>query len=79
MRLSLFNFEVENKFCEIVLHVDINFKSFEFIFLTEAGIVRNNTDCPADEIRWKIIKAMLNDFPQLRQRAKEYFGAGSTR
>jgi len=38
--------------------------------------VRNNTDCLADEIRWKIIKAMLNDFPQLRQRVKEYFEAG---
>ena len=72
MRLSLFNFEVENKFCEIVLRVDINFKSSYSVFLTEAGIVRNNTDCPADEIRWKIIKAMLNDFPQLRQRTKEY-------
>ena len=79
MRLSLSNFEVENKFCEIVLRVDINFKSSHSVFLTEAGIVRNNTDCPADEIRWKIIKAMLNDFPQLRQRVKEYFGAGSTR
>jgi hypothetical protein len=49
------------------------------VFLTEAGIVRNNTDCPSDEIRLKIVKAMLNDFPQLRQRAKEYFEAGSTR
>jgi len=47
--------------------------------LTEADIVRNNTDGPADEIRWKIVKAMLNDFPQLWQRAKEYFEAGSTR
>jgi len=40
--------------------------------------VRNNTDCVVDEIRWEIIKAMLNDFPQLRQRVKEYFGAEST-
>jgi len=59
--------------------VDINFKSSFSVFLTEADIVRNNTDAPADEIRWKIVKAMLNDFPQLWQRAKEYLGAGSTR
>ena len=59
--------------------MDINFKTSYSVFLTETGIVRNNTDGPADEIRWKIIKAMLDDFPQLRQRVKEYFGAGSAR
>jgi len=25
-----------------------------------------------EEIRWEIVKAMLNDFPQLKQRLKEY-------
>jgi heme oxygenase len=32
--------------------------------------VRNNTDCALDEIRWKIVKAMLDEFPQLAQRSK---------
>ena len=34
--------------------------------------MRNNTDCALDEIRWKIVKAMLDEFPQLAQRVKEY-------
>jgi len=25
-----------------------------------------------EEIRWEIVKAMLNDFPQLKQRLKKY-------
>jgi hypothetical protein len=38
--------------------------------------VRNNKQFLIDdEIRWKIIKALLNDFPQLRQRVKEYLEA----
>jgi len=27
------------------------------------------------EIRWKVLKAMLDDFPQLKQRVKEYLQA----
>jgi len=38
--------------------------------------VRNNKQLLIDdEIRWKIIKALLNDFPQLRQRTKKYLEA----
>jgi hypothetical protein len=37
-----------------------------------AGIVRNNTDYAIDEIRWNIIKAMLDESPKLAQRVKEY-------
>jgi hypothetical protein len=39
-----------------------------------AGIMRNNKQLLLidDEIRWKIIKALLEDFPQLRQRTEEY-------
>jgi hypothetical protein len=40
--------------------------------VTEAGIVRNNTDCVVDEIRWRVVKIMLDEFPQLAQRVKEY-------
>ena len=42
-----------------------------------SGIVRNNT-CHdvAEEIRWKVLKAMLDDFPQLRQHVKEYLQIG---
>jgi hypothetical protein len=54
-----------------ILHVDIKFKLVRF-YLFEGGIVRNNTDCALDEIRWKIVKAMLDEFPQLAQRVKEY-------
>jgi hypothetical protein len=36
--------------------------------------VRNNTD-NLDEIRWEIVKAMLENFPKLRQRVKEYLEA----
>jgi hypothetical protein len=35
------------------------------------GFVRDNTD-NIDEIRWKIVKAMLDEFPQLAKRVKEY-------
>jgi hypothetical protein len=34
--------------------------------------VRDNTD-NLDEIRWEIVKAMLEDFPKLRRRVIEYF------
>jgi len=27
----------------------------------------------ADEIRWQIVKAMLDEFPTLKERVKEYF------
>jgi len=35
-------------------------------------IVRNNTREIDAEIRWKVLKAMLDDFPRLRQRARAY-------
>jgi hypothetical protein len=34
-----------------------------------SGIVRNNT---CDEIRWQVIKGMLDEFPILKERAKNY-------
>ena len=34
-----------------------------------SGIVRNNT---CDEIRWQVIKAMLDEFPTLKERVKNY-------
>jgi len=34
--------------------------------------VRNNTREMDEEIRWKVLKAMLDDFPRLRQRARAY-------
>jgi len=34
--------------------------------------VRNSTHEADGEIRWKVLKAMLNDFPRLRQRARAY-------
>jgi hypothetical protein len=33
--------------------------------------VRNNTLDPAD-IRWEVLKSMLDDFPQLHDRAEQY-------
>jgi hypothetical protein len=37
--------------------------------------VRNNTDYTIDEIRWEIVRAMLENFPKLRRRVKEYLQA----
>lgn len=34
--------------------------------------MRNNTHEMEEEIRWKVLKAMLDDFPKLRQRARTY-------
>jgi hypothetical protein len=35
--------------------------------------VRNNTcDDAVGEIRWQVIKAMLDDFPTLKEKAKDY-------
>jgi hypothetical protein len=41
------------------------------------GFVRNNTNS-LDEIRWQVVKAMLENFPKLRQRVKEYLEVKST-
>jgi len=38
-----------------------------------SGIVRNNTcDDTVGEIRWQVIKAMLDEFPTLKEKAKNY-------
>jgi hypothetical protein len=29
------------------------------------------------EIRWQVIKAMLDEFPELREKAKEYLAAAA--
>lgn len=34
-----------------------------------SGIVRNNT---CDEIRWQVIKAMLDEFPTLKEKVEDY-------
>jgi len=34
-----------------------------------SGIVRNNT---SDEIRWQVIKAMLDEFPTLKEKVEDY-------
>jgi hypothetical protein len=38
------------------------------------GFVRDNTES-LDEIRWKIVKAMLDEFPQLAKHVREYLKA----
>jgi len=47
-----------------------------FVFPTNrlwSGIVRNNIcDDVVGEIRWQVIKAMLDDFPTLKEKAKNY-------
>jgi hypothetical protein len=36
-------------------------------------VLRNTMKVPeTEEIRWQIVKAMLHDFPQLKQRLKKY-------
>jgi hypothetical protein len=40
-----------------------------------ADIVRNNTQDTESEIRWKVVKAILDDFPNVRQKAKQYLAA----
>jgi hypothetical protein len=67
--------------CRVVLHVDT-----KFITLTASTIMwwsditRNDTHHDVtEEIRWKVLKAMLDDFPQLRQRLKEYLQIGRKR
>jgi len=38
-----------------------------------SGIVRNNTyDDAVGEIRWQVINALLDDFPTLKERVKNY-------
>ena len=34
--------------------------------------MRKNTYETVEEIRWKVLKAILDDFPRLRQRARAY-------
>ena len=36
------------------------------------------SDKEIEEIRWKIVKAILDDFPQLRQRVKAYLNTEKT-
>lgn len=39
----------------------------------ERGIVRDQTsDLYAAEMRWAILKSMLDDFPELKERAEKY-------
>jgi hypothetical protein len=38
--------------------------------------VRNNTDS-LDEIRWQIVKTLLENFPKLKKRVREYLESKS--
>jgi len=35
-----------------------------------------NTRSKTEEIRWQVIKAMLNEFPALKERVKNYLEEG---
>lgn len=61
-----------------VLRVGIKFKRLEFhISKWRSGIVRSNTrDDAVAEIRWQVIKAMLIEFPALKERVKSYLEEG---
>jgi hypothetical protein len=32
------------------------------------------TKSKTDEVRWKVIRAMLEEFPELKERTREYLG-----
>lgn len=57
--------------------MDVKFIAFEYNVKAEVYVVLRNTTMLNDitEIRWKVLKAMLDDFPQLKQRVKEYLQA----
>jgi hypothetical protein len=44
------------------------------MFITRVDDVMRNKICDneIEELRWKLVKAMLDDFPQLRQHVKAY-------
>jgi hypothetical protein len=55
-----------------VLQVDIMFKfQPSTIFYRECCVVRNNTSDPTD-IRWDVLKSMIDDLPQLWDRTERY-------
>jgi hypothetical protein len=35
-----------------------------------------NTNSKTEEIRWQVIKAMLNEFPTLKEKVKSYLKEG---
>jgi len=49
----------------------IIFKFPNALFMLGTGIVRNNIR-ESVNIRWEVMKSMLDDFPQLRDRTREY-------
>ena len=57
--------------------VDVKFIVFEHNVKAEVYVILRNTTMLNDitEIRWKVLKAMLDDSPQLKQRTKKYFQA----
>lgn len=63
--------------CRVALHVDTKFMFDVSTIRLWSDIVRNDT-CPdvTEKIRWKVLKAMLDDFPQLRERVKGYLQIG---
>jgi len=60
-----------------VQRVDVKFIAFEYNVKAEVYVVLRNTTMLNDitEIRWKVLKAMLDDFPQLKRRTKKYLQA----
>ena len=58
-----------------VLHLYIMFKSQNYHTINQwSYIVRNNTQNLAD-LRWEVLKSMLDEFPQLRDRVEQYLRA----
>jgi len=50
------------------------------MFITRVDDVVRNKICDngIEELRWKLVKAMLDDFPQLRQHVKAYLNTEKT-
>ena len=58
-----------------VLHLYIMFKSQNYHTINQwSYIVRNNTQNLAD-LRWEVLKSMLDEFPQLCDRVEQYLRA----
>ena len=51
----------------------VEIKAYMAYCYTLLGVLVNmNAGLESEEIRWKVIKAMLEDFPNLKKRVKRY-------
>ncbi|MCK5593092.1 hypothetical protein KAI31_03240, partial [Candidatus Bathyarchaeota archaeon] len=58
-------------FCGYILTLEI--KAYIVYDYTILRMFRNmNINSKNEEIRWQVIKAMLNEFPTLKERVKKY-------